>query len=106
MRPADAQEPAGSSTCAHKPRSGLRVSQTSPPWAGPEARRRPDGKWEVTVPGEARKFYADAEEAEKEAPFVDRIEIGLFTAQPGSGAFDRRHIILMPRQPIRSGRQV
>jgi ABC-2 type transport system permease protein len=74
--------------------------------AGPEARRRPDGKWEVTVPVEARKFYADAEGAEKEAPLADRIEIGLFTAEPGSGAFDRRHIILMQRQPIRSGRQV
>ena len=24
---------------------------------------------------------------------------------PGSGAFDRRHVILMQRQPIRSGRQ-
>ncbi|MDP8914737.1 MAG: aminopeptidase [Pseudomonadota bacterium] len=74
--------------------------------AGPEARRRPDGKWEVTVPVEARKFYADADGAEKEAPLADRIEVGLFTAEPGSGAFDRRHIILMQRQPIRSGRQV
>lgn len=73
--------------------------------AGPEARRLADGKWEVTVPVEARKFYADAEGAEKEAPLADRIEIGLFTAAPGSGAFDRRHIVLMERRPIRSGRQ-
>ncbi|MBA3526870.1 MAG: aminopeptidase, partial [Sphingomonas sp.] len=72
----------------------------------PHAERRPDGKWEVTVPVDARKFYAGAKGAEKEAPLVDQIEVGLFTAEPGSGAFDRRHVILMQRQPIRSGRQV
>jgi aminopeptidase N len=44
----------------------------------PAAVRRPDGKWEVTVPVEARKFHAD-----------------------GKGA-----VIRMQRQPIRSGRQV
>ncbi|MFN3388368.1 MAG: ABC transporter permease/M1 family aminopeptidase [Allosphingosinicella sp.] len=74
--------------------------------AAPQARRRADGKWEVTVPVEARKFYADAQGAETEAPLADRIEIGLFTAEPGGGAFDRRHVLLMQRQPIRSGRQV
>ena len=73
---------------------------------GPEARRLDNGKWEVTVPVEARKFYADAEGAETEAPLADRIEIGLFTAEPGSGAFDRRNIILMQRQPVRTGHQV
>ncbi|HEX8481554.1 MAG TPA: M1 family aminopeptidase [Allosphingosinicella sp.] len=73
---------------------------------GPRARRRADGKWEVEVPVEARKFYADAAGAEKEAPLADRIEIGLFTAEPGGGAFDRRHIVLMQRRPIKSGRQV
>ncbi len=72
----------------------------------PGARRLPDGRWEVTVPVEARKFYADAEGAETEEPFAERIEIGLFTAEPGSGTFDQRHVILMQRQPIRSGRQV
>ena len=74
--------------------------------ADPQARRRPDGKWEVSVPVEARKFYADAEGAEREAPLSERIEIGLFTAEPGSGAFDRRHIVMMQRQPIKSGRQI
>lgn len=73
---------------------------------GPKARHRADGKWEVTVPVEAHKFYADAEGAEKEAALADRIEIGLFTAEPGSGAFDRRNVILMERRPIKSGRQL
>jgi hypothetical protein len=68
--------------------------------------RRRDGKWEVTVPVEARKFYGDSQGGEKEAPLVDRIEIGLFTDEPGAAAFDRRHVVLMQRQPVRSGRQV
>ncbi|HEX8444570.1 MAG TPA: M1 family aminopeptidase [Allosphingosinicella sp.] len=74
--------------------------------ADPEARRRPDGKWEVSVPVEARKFYANSEGAEKETPLAEHIEIGLFTAEPGSGAFDRRNVVLMERRQIRSGRQL
>ncbi len=74
--------------------------------ADPKARRLPNGQWEVTVPVEARKIYADAEGNEKEVPLVDRIEIGLFSAKPGSGSFDRRNVILMQRKPIRSGRQI
>ncbi|HEX6095487.1 MAG TPA: M1 family aminopeptidase [Thermoanaerobaculia bacterium] len=74
--------------------------------AGPTATRRPDGKWDVTVPVEAKKFYADAKGAETETPLAERIEVGLFTSWPGLDAFDQSHVILMERQPIRSGRQV
>lgn len=74
--------------------------------AAPRAKRLPDGRWEVTVPVEVRKFYADAAGAEKEAPLADRIEIGLFAAPPGAGAFDRRNVILTQRRPVKSGRQV
>lgn len=72
----------------------------------PTAVRRPDGRWDVTVAVEAGKYYADGRGAEREAPLADRIEIGLFTAMPGRGAFDRSNVILMERRPIRSGRQV
>jgi hypothetical protein len=72
----------------------------------PTATRRPDGKWDVTVPVEAKKFYADAKGAETETPLAEHIEVGLFTAEPGRGAFDKSNVILMERQPIRSGRQV
>jgi aminopeptidase N len=72
----------------------------------PMARKRGDGRWDVTLTVEAKKFYADAEGNEKESPLSESIEIGLFTAEPGSGDFDRRDIILMQRRPIRSGRQI
>jgi ABC-2 type transport system permease protein len=72
----------------------------------PTAVRRADGRWDVTVPVEAHKYYAGGRGEEREARLQDRIEVGLFTALPGRGAFDRSNVIRMERMPIRSGRQV
>jgi ABC-type transport system involved in multi-copper enzyme maturation permease subunit len=72
----------------------------------PTAARRADGKWEVTVPVEARKLYVDANGRETEAPLADRIEIGLFTAEPGRDAFAASNVVLLERRPVRSGVQV
>lgn len=71
-----------------------------------KATKRADGKWDVVVPVEAKKSYADGKGNEKPAAFADRIAIGLFTAEPGRGAFDRRNVLLMQRRPVRSGKQV
>jgi aminopeptidase N len=72
----------------------------------PSASRRADGRWDVTVPVQAKKLYADGRGAETEAPLDERIEVGLFTAEPGRDVFDAKHVVMMERQPIRSGRQV
>jgi ABC-type transport system involved in multi-copper enzyme maturation permease subunit len=72
----------------------------------PTAVRRADGRWDVTVPVVAKKFYADGKGAETETPLAERIEIGLFAAEPGRDAFDASHVVLLERHPIRSGRQV
>ncbi len=72
----------------------------------PTAVRRADGKWDVTVPVEAKKLYVHGRGDETEAPLNERIEVGLFTAEPGREAFDTKNVVLMERQPIRSGRQV
>jgi hypothetical protein len=77
----------------------LRVSK-------PTAVRRPDGKWDVTVPVEGKKFYADGKGTETETPLAEGIEIGLFTAEPGRDAFHKSNVIMMERSPIRSGHQV
>ncbi|HEY1604261.1 MAG TPA: M1 family aminopeptidase [Allosphingosinicella sp.] len=71
----------------------------------PTAVRRADGKWDVTVPVETRKYYASGKGAETEAPLDDRIEVGLFTAMPGRGKFDRRNVVQIVRMPVHSGRQ-
>jgi aminopeptidase N len=72
----------------------------------PKAVKRADGKWDVTVPVEAKKFYADGKGEEKEAPLSDLIEIGLFTEEPGGATFDEKDVISMQRQPVKSGKQV
>lgn len=58
------------------------------------------------MPVEATKVYVGVDGAETEAPLDERIEIGLFTAEAGRDAFDRSHVVLLERHPLRSGRQV
>jgi aminopeptidase N len=72
----------------------------------PTAVRRADGMWDVTVPVEARKFYVNGKGAETETPLTERIEIGLFTAEPGRDVFDASNVVLLERCPVHSGAQV
>ncbi|HYC88534.1 MAG TPA: M1 family aminopeptidase [Thermoanaerobaculia bacterium] len=71
----------------------------------PTATQRADGRWDVTIPIAAKKFYATGDGVETETPLAERIEVGLFTAEPGSDAFQQSDVIMMERQPIRSGIQ-
>ena len=61
---------------------------------------------DVTVPVEAKKFHANDNGEEKEAPLSDLIELGLFTAEPGGGVFDKKDVLHMERQKVRSGKQL
>jgi aminopeptidase N len=70
------------------------------------ATQRPDGRWDVAVTVEARKLYADGQGVETEAPLNELIDIGLFTAEPGKGAFDRSNVVVLERRAVRSGSQV
>jgi len=65
-----------------------------------------DGRFETTLRMQSSKYYADGKGKETEASLKDRIEIGLFTARPGIGAFGKDHVISMERKPVRSGEQV
>jgi ABC-2 type transport system permease protein len=73
--------------------------------AGPTAVRRSDGRWEVTVPVEAKKHYGDGKGGATETPLNERIEIGLFTAHPRNSDFETSQTITIERHAIRSGRQ-
>ena len=72
---------------------------------GATAARRADGRWDVTVTVDARKLYADGKGVETAAPLNEMFDVGLFTAEPGKGAFDEGDVILLERRSIRSGVQ-
>ncbi len=72
---------------------------------GMTTRRRPDGRWETRLTVEARKRYADGEGVEREANLYETMDIGLFNARPGEGAFSRSNVVAMERRPVRSGVQ-
>lgn len=72
----------------------------------PTAKRRADGKWEVTVPVEAKKFYVDAKGDEKESPFSELVDIGIFTEHPVLEEFNETKVLLRERRQVRSGKQV
>ncbi len=72
----------------------------------PSAVRLADGRWDVSVPVEARKFYADGKGNETEAPLDDVLAIGLFTAEPWGTAFGGKDVMRLERKTVQSGKQV
>ena len=74
--------------------------------AEPTAVQRRDGKWDVSVPVEAKKYTMDKKGADIETTLGERIEVGLFAEDPTESPFDTKNVIVMERRPIRSGVQV
>jgi hypothetical protein len=50
-------------------------------------------------------FTRAAQGEEKETPLGERIEIGLFAAEPGASGFDEKDVIRMELQKVRTGKQ-
>lgn len=69
------------------------------------ARKRADGRWEVQIDVEARKFYADGQGRETEAPLDEPFDVGVFTAEPGQPDFKPASVLAFERRPLKSGRQ-
>jgi aminopeptidase N len=69
-------------------------------------RKLADGRWETRLTVDAAKLYADGKGVEKAALLADTIDVGLFTAKPGQGAFSRTDVLAMTRLPVTSGKQV
>ncbi|MGB5723906.1 MAG: M1 family aminopeptidase [Parasphingorhabdus sp.] len=68
-------------------------------------RKLADGRFETILTIEAAKFYANGLGKETDAGLVDEIDIGLFTAKPGKGAFDSKDVLHKRRHKITSGTQ-
>ena len=69
------------------------------------ARKRPDGRWDVTVEVVGKKLYADGQGKEAEAPLNEAFDVALFDKSPGDPAFRVRDVVLFKHLPIRTGRQ-
>ena len=70
-----------------------------------KAKKLANGLWQTTISVEAGKYYADAKGNEKAAPLSEPIEIGLFAARPGIGAFGKKDVISIERKPVKGGKQ-
>jgi aminopeptidase N len=70
------------------------------------ATTRKDGDgWTTTLTLSAAKFYASGKGVETPAKLAEPIEVGLFTARPGLGAFSSKNVIVMKQMPIHGGEQ-
>jgi ABC-2 type transport system permease protein len=67
------------------------------------ARRRPDGRYDVTFTIEAKKLYADGKGKETEAPLSELFEVGAFSAQPGKKGFSKASVLGFDRRTLASG---
>ncbi|WP_300975178.1 M1 family aminopeptidase [Sphingomonas sp. LHG3406-1] len=67
--------------------------------------RKVGNGWETKLTVAGEKFVADGKGAERPEPLAEPIEIGLFTARPGIGAYDARNVLVMERRPLKNGSQ-
>ena len=71
-----------------------------------DAATRKDGDgWTTVLTISAGKFYANGKGAETKTKLEEPIEVGLFTARPGLGAFSSKDVIEMGRERLRDGSQ-
>ncbi|HVI34009.1 ABC transporter permease/M1 family aminopeptidase [Phenylobacterium sp.] len=70
------------------------------------AKKRPDGRYDVTLTVEARKMYADGQGKETPAAMAGELfDVGVFTAEPGKSGFSSKDVAYFRLQPFRTGSQ-
>jgi aminopeptidase N len=69
------------------------------------ARRRPDGRYDLTLTIDARKAYADGQGRETATPMNETLEVGAYDVEPGQAGYSAAKVIAEQRLPIRSGLQ-
>jgi len=71
-----------------------------------DAKKRPDGRFDVALTVSARKLYAGDRGKETEAPMNEVLDVGLFDVEPAKKGFTPKSVIAFQRMPIHSGVQV
>jgi ABC-2 type transport system permease protein len=68
--------------------------------------RRSDGRYDVALTVDARKYYADGKGKQADAAMDEMVPVGLFTARPGDADFGKDKILRLAPMHIGSGTQV
>jgi aminopeptidase N len=71
------------------------------------ARKRPDGRYDVTLTIAAKKAYADGKGKETPVaiPAAEVFDIGVFSAEPGKPGFSSKDVLSFAARPLKSGVQ-
>ena len=64
-----------------------------------------DGKFDVAIEVEAKKFHADGKGKETEAMMQETVPVGAFLVDPSDPKFDRKQVIAYQMTPIHTGKQ-
>jgi ABC-2 type transport system permease protein len=69
------------------------------------ARKRADGRYDVSFTIEGRKLYADGKGKESEVPLDEPFDVGAFTAEPGKQGYSRDSVLSIQRKIVKSGKE-
>ena len=69
------------------------------------AKRRGDGRYELSFTVDAKKLYADGQGHETPAPMDETLDVGAFDVEPGHAGYDASKVIAVQKLRIRSGVQ-
>ncbi|MGA0606615.1 ABC transporter permease/M1 family aminopeptidase [Phenylobacterium sp. VNQ135] len=70
------------------------------------AKKRADGRYDVTLTLEAKKMYADGQGKETPAALDGQLfDVGVFTAEPGKAGFSAKDVAYFQLTPLKSGSQ-
>ena len=67
--------------------------------------KRTDGKYDVAIEVEAKKFYADGKGVQTDAPMSENVAVGAFTGDPTDPKFDRTQVLTYDLRPLKTGTQ-
>ena len=69
------------------------------------SKKRPDGRYDVTLTVSAKKLYANGQGKETDAPLNEPFDIGLFAREPGKADFGPKDVIAFQHLAVKSGTQ-
>jgi ABC-2 type transport system permease protein len=69
------------------------------------AKKRSDGRYDITLTVDAKKLIADGQGKETEVPMAERVDLGLFSVRPDAKTFDRSKVLAFKPIQLHSGVQ-